>query len=118
MLGYYLKFNSVDFPNPKSVTMASKTLENVATSEAGTDLVTVVRSSKKTWTMSFNLTSGKRDTLKGLCAQESCSMTYMGTTYPTVRVRDYQEKLVENSEWIASDRTEGLYEVSVKVTEF
>ena len=118
MLGYYLKFNSLDFPNPKSVTMASKTLENVATSEAGTDLVTVVRSSKKSWTMTFNLTSVKKDVIKNLCTLESCSMTYMGTTYPTVRVRDYQEKLVENSEWIASDRTEGLYEVSVKVTEF
>ena len=117
MLGYYLKFNGVDFPNPITPTMTSKTLENVATSEAGTDLVTIVRSSKKSWSFSFQLTSGKRDTLKGLCTQESVTMNYMGTSY-TVRVRDYQEKLVENSEWISSTRTEGLYEVSVKVTEF
>ena len=115
MLGYYLKFGGVDFPNPVSSTRASKTLENVATSEAGTDLVTIVRPSKQTWSFSFNLTSGKRDILKTLCTQESVTMTYMGTNY-TVRVRDYQEKLVANSEWV--NRSEGLYECSVKVTEF
>ena len=117
MLGYYLKFNNLDFPNPITPTMTSKTLENVATSEAGTDLVTIVRPSKKSWSFSFHLTSGKRDTLKNLCERESVTMTYMGTTY-TVRIRDFQEKLVKDSEWISSTRTEGLYEVTVKVTEF
>ena len=42
-------------------------------------------------------------------------MFYMGSTY-TVRVRDFQERLVANSEWVAN--TDGLYEVTVKVTEF
>ena len=115
MLGYYLKFNDVAFPNPITPTMSSKTLENVSTSEAGTDLVTIVRPSKKSWSFSFNLTSATRDVLKGLCQDESTSMSYMGTTY-TVRVRNYQEKLVENSEWV--DRSEGLYQCSVSVTEF
>jgi hypothetical protein len=115
MLGYYLKFNGVDFPNPITPTMSSQTLENVATSEAGTDLVTIVRPSKKSWSLTFQLTSGKRDVLKGLCQNESTTMSYMGTNY-TVRVRNYQEKLVANSEWV--DRSSGLYECSVSVTEF
>lgn len=115
MLGYYLEFNNEAFPNPITPTMSSKTLENVSTSEAGTDLVTIIRSSKKSWSFSFNLTSAKRDILKGLCQQESTTMTYMGVNY-TVRVRNYQEKLVENSEWV--DRSEGLYQCSVSVTEF
>jgi hypothetical protein len=95
--------------------MASKTLENVSTSEAGTDLVCVIRPSKHSWSFKFTLTSGKRDIIKDLCKAEYTSMYYMGTTY-TVRLRDYQEKLIDRSEY--DTRTDGLYEVSVKVTEF
>lgn len=115
MLGYYLKFNSFDFPNPVSVTRTSKALENVAVSEAGTDLVTVIRPSKNSWSMSFNLTSRTRNILKGLCADESTQMYYMGVTY-TVRIRDFQEQLVQDSEWVST--SEGLYQVTVKITEF
>ena len=115
MLGYYLKFNNEAFPNPITPTMQSKTIENVNQSEAGTDLVCIVRASKKSWSFKFNLSSKKRDILRTICEQESTSMTYMGTTY-TVRVRDPQERLVQNSEWAAN--TDGLYEVTVKVTEF
>ena len=115
MLGEYLKFNNTAFPEPLSPTMASKTLENVSTSEAGTDLVCIVRPSKHSWSFKFNLTSTKKNFLKALCADESTSMTYMGTTY-TVRVRDYQEKFVDGSEYIST--SEGLFECSVKVTEF
>ena len=115
MLGNYLIFDTVTFPNPITPTMASKTLENVAMSEAGTDLVCVIRPSKKTWSFKFNLSSLKRDFLKSLCANETTSMTYMGDSY-TVRVRDYQEKLVQGTEWVST--SDGLYECSVKVTEF
>lgn len=115
MLGDYLKFNDVSFPNPITPTRSSKTIENVVQSEAGTDLVCVVRPSKNTWTFNFNLSPGKRDILKGLCEDESTQMFYMGSTYK-VRVRDFSEKLVEGSEWLSS--TNGLFTCSVKVTEF
>lgn len=115
MLGYYLKFDNEDFPNPITPTMNQKTLENVNTSEAGTDLVVIVRPSKKNWSFKFNLSSRKAEILKAICLKESVTMLYMGQSY-TVKVRDYQEKLVENSEWVTT--SEGLYEVSVKVTEF
>ena len=115
MLGYYLKFNGADFPNPASVSMTSDMIENVSQSEAGTDLVTMVRPSKKTWNFTFNLSSAKKDVLKGLCLLEYVTMVYMGTTY-TVRLRGYQDNLVENSEWAAN--TDGLFTVSVKAMEF
>ena len=115
MLGDYLKFNNEIFPNPLAPAMASKTIENVVQSEAGTDLVVVVRSSKKSWNFKFKLSPAKKAILQSLCEDESTSMTYLGSNY-TVRVRDYQENLVEGSEWLSS--TEGLFECSVKVTEF
>ena len=115
MLGYYLQFNGVQFPNPKTPSRSQKTIENVSQSEAGTDLVVVIRPSKKTWTFKFNLSPGKKAILESLCQDESTTMEYMNQTY-TVRVRDYQESLVEGSEWLSS--VDGLYECSVKVTEF
>lgn len=115
MLGEYLQFNSNPFPKPISPTMTSKTLENVSQSEAGTDLVCIVRPSKKSWSFTFNLSASKARILEALCEDESTQMTYMGTTY-TVRVRDYQEKFVDGSEYVTT--TDGLFTCSVKVTEF
>jgi hypothetical protein len=115
MLGNYLTFNDISFPNPINTSKTSKTLENVNQSEAGTDLVCVIRASKLYWGMSFNLTSAKKEILEQLCQDESTVMTYMGKTY-TVRVRNYKEKLVEGSEWLSS--IDGLFECSVDVTEY
>ena len=115
MLGNYLKFNSTEFPNPTSCSMTSSTIENVSQSEAGTDLVCIVRNSKRKWSMSFDLTSGKRDTLRALCQAESTQMYYMGTTF-TVRVRDFKEQLAKDSEYVT--RSEGLFKCSVNITEF
>jgi hypothetical protein len=115
MLGKYLKFNDVIFPNPITPKRSSKTLENVSQSESGTDLVCVIRPSKNAWDFSFNLSPSKKAILEGLCQDESTQMEYMGQIY-TVRVRDYTEKLAEGSEWLLS--VNGLFSCSVKVTEF
>lgn len=115
MLGNYLLFNNKVFPNPLNPSRTSKTLENVSQSEAGTDLVCIVRPSKSSWSFSFNLSYHRKEELKDLCKDESTQMTYMGNTYK-VRVRNFKEKLVEGSEWISS--VDGLYECSVDVTEF
>ena len=115
MLGEYLKFNDVVFPRPTSNSMQSKTIENVTQSEAGDDLVTVVRSSKKSWSFSFDLSSRTKDVLEALCKAEYTMMYFMGQTYK-VRVRDFQSKLVDGSEWLTT--TEGLFTCSVKVTEY
>ena len=115
MLGNYLKFNNVVFPNPKNPSRTSKTIENVSQSEAGTDLVTVVRPGKNAWSFVFDLSPAKRDILEGLTHDESTSMQYQGKTY-LVRVRDFTENTVEGSEWLSS--VDGLFECSVTVTEF
>ena len=113
--GDYLKFNGVTFPRPISPSRTSQTIENVNQSEAGTDLVTVIRTSKNKWNFTFNLTSRTRDILKALCSDESTTMLYQGVEY-NVRVRDFNEKFVDGSEWI--ERTDGLFVCSVKVMEF
>lgn len=115
MLGYYLKFNNIEFPNPQPPTMNVQTIENVQQSEAGTDLVVVVRAAKHEWTFNFNLSYLTKERLRLLCQQESVTMDYMGNTYQ-VRLRDFQESLIEGSEWMSSQQ--GLYSCSVKVTEF
>lgn len=115
MLGYYLAFNNVEFPNPLPPTMTVKTVENVNTSEAGTDLVVVVRPAKRSWSFQFNLSPTKKNLLQELCTREKVTMTYMGTDY-TVRLRDLSIKLVEGSEWLRD--VNGLYECSVTATQF
>lgn len=115
MLGEYLKFNGKIFPNPKTPKKNSKAIENVSQSEAGTDLVVVVRPSKLSWSFSFDLSKAKRDLLENICKEEATTMEYMGNTY-TVRVRDFSEELVEGSEWLKA--IDGLYTCSVNVTEY
>ncbi len=115
MLGNYLTFNDTVFPNPIGPKRTVKTLENVSQSEAGTDLVVVIRPAKNSWSFKFNLSKKTRDILEALCKDESTTMVYMGKTY-TVRVRNFKEDLVEGSEW--SSKVDGLYECSCDVTEF
>lgn len=115
MLGDYLLFNNEVFPNPLTPTITSNTIENVSQSEAGTDLVVVVRPSKHKWSFVFNLSPEKKEILRGLCEDESTTMIYQGETFE-VRLRDFSAKLVEGSEWLSS--VEGLFECSVNVTEF
>ena len=115
MLGNYINFDNVAFPNPQPPTMTSRTIENVSTSEAGTDLVVVVRNSKREWSFTFNLSYLMKERLRILCQHESVQMTYMGNIY-TVRLRDFTEALVEGSEWLRN--VNGLYTCTVKVTEF
>ena len=115
MLGNYLSFDGKVFPNPQPPTMDITTIENVTTSEAGTDLIVVIRPAKRSWSFTFNLSPLQKEVLKALCQEESVQMTYMSTPY-RVRIRDYSEHLVEGSEWLRS--VDGLYNCTVKVTEF
>ena len=114
MLGNYLLFNNVTFPNPLPPTMSITTIETVNTSEAGTDLVTVVRPAKRSWAFTFQLSPEKKELLRQYCTREKVNMTYMGNTY-VVRVRDFTEALVEGSEWLRN--IDGLYTCTVNVTE-
>lgn len=116
MLGYYLSFDGSQFPNPlPSSRRRSEVVETVNRSEAGTDLVVMTRSAKRTWNFDFALSNHYRRILENLSKEEQVTMTYMGYTY-IVRVRDYSEQLIEGSEW--SSESNGLYNCSVTVTEY
>jgi hypothetical protein len=115
MLQNYLKFNNVYFPNPVKSDSSQMTVEQVKQSEAGTDLVILVRASKLKWNFTFNLTPATRNLLKEICKRESVTMNYMNTDY-TVRVRDYKETLQAGSEW--SQDVDGLWVCTVTVTQY
>ena len=117
MLGKYLTIDGKSFPNPlPSSTHSMDAVENVSQSEAGTDLIVFTRAEKNAWNMNFNLTYHSKEVLKAICKKPKVTMIYMGNTY-TVRVRNFSERLVEGSEWLQA-APNGLYEVSVKVTEY
>jgi hypothetical protein len=115
MLGKYLSFNDVTFPNPIGPSQTSNPVETVVVSEAGTDLVVMSRASKSAWNFSFELSAAKKNELKAISRQAKTKMVYQGVTY-FVRVRNFQEKLVEGSEWLKN--IDGLFQVSVTVTEY
>lgn len=115
MLGNYLSFDSATFPNPIAPTKTMNPVETVTQSEAGTDLVVVARSAKHTWNMAFELSYEKKTKLESVCKKNKVTMVYQGKTY-YVRVRNYQEKTVDGSEWLSN--ANGLYQVSVNVTEY
>lgn len=115
MLGNYLIFNDKQFPNPIGPTQSSNPVETEVTSEAGTDLVVRTRSKKCTWNFSFELSYARKEELKALAHAGKTKMIYQGSTY-YVRVRNFQEKTVQGSEWLS--KVNGLYQVSVTVKEY
>lgn len=114
-LGYkYLKFNNVDIPNPIQFDIGFENLENVETSEAGTDLAIISRLQKRTFTCSFQCTSTWLDEFRTLCNLSSGTLKYLGEDI-TCRARIETATLSQYSEHIK--RTDGLWTVAVSFTE-
>lgn len=114
-LGYkYLKFNTLDIPNPIQFDIGFENLENVAVSEAGTDLAIVSRLQKRTFTCSFQCTSAWLDKFRTMCGLTSGTLTYLGENIPC-RARIETATLSPYSEHVL--RTDGLWTVSVTFTE-
>lgn len=114
-LGYkYLKFNTLDIPNPIQFDIGFENLENVALSEAGTDLSIVSRLQKRTFTCSFQCTSAWLDNFRTMCGLTSGNLTYQGEIIPC-RARIATATLSPHSEHVL--RTDGLWTVSVTFTE-
>ena len=114
MLGKYIVINSETLPNPTSFSASEETIENVYQSEAGTDLAQVVRFGKVTASATFQVTSFWRDKLKGYSQTATESVTIDGTTM-TMRIRNFSQKLVPNSENV--EGTDGLWTVSIDFIE-
>ena len=111
MLGNgYLTFNNVVLPNPITEGENYDNLENINQSEAGDDLVNVVRLLKLSLPCKFNCSSYWKAQLLTLAALPSATLVYNSVTYYDVRFRITSCELVEDSELVKN--TDGLWEIS------
>lgn len=114
-------FNNTAIPNPNSYSESSEVVEEVNETEAGTDVVIMVRKDKLTASLSFNCSSLWAKKFAEFRDAEPLSVSiYDAKTeaYKTrsMRIRSYQSNLIENS-W-RSRRTNGLYEISFELKEY
>jgi hypothetical protein len=110
---FYLAIDSLGLPNPVSQTEEPGLLEEVNVSEAGTDLVTVIRTEKPVFTWVWNVESKLHDTLREIGHQNQVTLNYRGRDY-VGRFRVESDKLVERS--YLTDGTDGLYEMTCTFT--
>jgi len=115
MLGdNYLTFAGEALPNPTAFSEAYTNIESTKQSEAGYDLAIVTRLKKRAFTGSFQVTSTWKDKLSTLCGMASGTLVFRGESI-TVRPRLTSSALLASTEY--SERTDGLWTVSVTFTE-
>lgn len=107
-LGRYLKINNVAIPNPKEggFSVTPTLIETVNQSEAGTDLVSVTRTSKPIFNMTFDLSSAWKTKLDNYSKLLSVTLSVDGVSY-VGRFRAGSQQLVGNS--AHTDGTQGLW---------
>lgn len=117
MLGHFIKINNEDIPNPNpgSFTESFPPLENLFTTEAGTQLSSVVRLDRYVWTGEFNVSSRLKTKLLGFAQSASVTCKVNGTSY-SGRLRVGDIALYSNSEWTRN--TDGLWTMSLTFEEF
>lgn len=119
---YPVTINSTAIPVPISWNETAEVVENVNTTEAGTDVVDILRTDKLTVNASFNVSSAWLATFKGW-ANSTSALTvkiYDAVTdaYITryMRIRNFTNNLVENSD--RTSGTIGLWNVTFDLIEF
>lgn len=119
---YPVTINSTAIPVPISWNETAEVVENVNTTEAGTDVVDILRTDKLTVNASFNVSSAWLATFKGW-ANSTSALTvkiYDAVTdaYVTryMRIRNFTNNLVENSD--RTSGTIGLWNVTFDLIEF
>lgn len=107
-MGKFLKINNTAIPNTKEggFTVTPNLIETVNQSEAGTDLVAVTRTSKPTFTMTFDLSSNWKTKLDAYAKLLSVTLEVDGVSY-VGRFRAGSQQLVGNS--AHTDGTQGLW---------
>lgn len=117
MLGStYLSINgtAVSIP-PKKFSIDEMAVENVKTSEAGTDLVITARLNKHKFSASWDgVDATFADTVKAWCELATVTLGFRNGTY-TCRARGYKADLIRGA--YAYAYSDGLYNVSVTFTE-
>lgn len=115
MLGSnYLTFAGVDLPNPVEFSISFENIENKNQSEAGTDLINVVRLKKRTFSAKFQCSSFWAGRIATLCSLNYGTLVYQSESI-TATARLKSTDLEENSERIPN--TDGLWTVNVDFTE-
>ena len=115
MLGSgYLKLNNEVIPNPTNVSISNVNTENIKMSETAEDIGTVTRLGKRTFTFTFQSTSGGRDKIKSFCMLTESTLTF-GSETILGRCRIANENMVQWSEF--APRTNGLWTLTVSFIE-
>lgn len=119
---YPVQINSTDLPVPITWEETANVVENSNTTEAGTDIVDIMRVDKLTVTASFDVSSAWLATFKGW-ANSTSKLTvkiYDSVTdgYVTryMRIRNFVSSLVQNSD--KNSGTKGLWNVTFDLIEF
>lgn len=119
---YPVQINSTNLPVPITWEETANVVENSNTTEAGTDIVDIMRVDKLTVTASFDVSSAWLTTFKGW-ANSTSKLTvkiYDSVTdgYVTryMRIRNFVSSLVQNSD--KNNGTKGLWNVTFDLIEF
>ena len=118
---YPIKFGNVAIPNPTSYSESSEVVENVNETEAGTDIVVIVRKDKLTVSLSFQCSSDWAQKFATYRDTEPLSVSLYDpktNAYKvrSMRIRSYKANVVEDS-WRTAG-TVGLYNVSFDLKEY
>ena len=117
MLGRrFLQVDGQAVPNPVPGTFKIEFNpdETIETSEAGTELGSVKRLDKRTFSGTWQLTSFWLKQFEQFCKLRTVTLTYQGHDY-TTRARGYNPQLAPDSEYTAG--TDGLWTVNITFTE-
>lgn len=117
---YPIYFNDTVIPFPISHNASYDVVENINTSEAGTDLVDMVRNDKLSLSMSFKMTSENVRMIRAFSRMRTFTLKIYDTLEDdyverTVRMRNYKENLIPKSERISISN--GLWEISFDLLE-
>lgn len=117
-----VKINNTPIPVPIEWSENSSVVENAMTTEAGTDVVDVLRVDKLTVTASFDVSSSWLATFKGW-ANSTSALTVdiydpVTNAYKqrSMRIRNFITNLVQNSD--NTSGTIGLYNLTFDLIEF
>lgn len=117
-----IMINSTAIPVPIEWSETAEVIENVNTTEAGTDITDIMRVDKLTVTASFGVSSTWLATFKGW-ANSTSKLTVkiydsVSNTYVTryMRMRNFNQGLVPNSD--KNSGTIGLWNITFDLIEF
>lgn len=117
-----IQINSTNLPVPKTWNEIAEVMENVNTTEAGTDIVDIMRVDKLTVNASFDVSSSWLATFKGW-ANSTSKLTVkiydsVSNAYVTryMRIRNFNQNLFENSD--KNSGTVGLWTITFDLIEF